>query len=457
MRRERRRRAMPIPVNIITGALGVGKTTTIRHLISKRPPGERWAIVVNEFGALGIDGAVLDTAGGVGASTSGGGGGGGGEGADGGVTVREVAGGCMCCALSAPFTVAVTQILRRVKPDRLLIEPSGLGHPGGLFDALSGEHLGKALDLRATVALVDMTEVAQRGELFMCETFNDQVNCADVVVGAKADVATDADQEAFRRWATTELYPPRAHVTTIAHGALPLEVLDQECIVPILCVPILGNEEEQHEHEHEHEEEEEEEAKEQSEKQQQKKTNTDINKSGGFGATAMRLGPLGATLPIPAKLTPGKPHRVLGGTKEYTTAGWVFSRDEVFVRPKLHALLQSLASEARVKRFKGVLRVGTEWVMPLVDTAKGGDNEVSLEPIAYRRDSRLEVIVMAAGEGDGEGEGEEGVVKTGGGEEEDDKATVAGVECAGRAAAACDWDALEAAIKAAIKPPKKGC
>ena len=215
---------MPIPVNIITGVLGVGKTTAIQHLMSQRPPHEKWAIVVNEFGALGIDGAVLDTAGGLAAASGGGGG-------DGGVVVREVAGGCLCCAVAAPFTVAVTQVLfiglplssvhlnpalvgrvsafhaiplfpplsktktrrhrsstpsllppfpqpqpslslnhaqvlRRAKPDRLLIEPSGMGHPGGLFDALSGEHLGKALELRATVALVDMTEVAQRGELF---------------------------------------------------------------------------------------------------------------------------------------------------------------------------------------------------------------------------------------------------------------------------------------------------
>jgi hypothetical protein len=52
--------------------------------------------------------------------------------------VREVAGGCLCCAVAAPFTVAVTQVLRRAKPDRLFIEPSGMGHPGGLFDSLSG-------------------------------------------------------------------------------------------------------------------------------------------------------------------------------------------------------------------------------------------------------------------------------------------------------------------------------
>jgi G3E family GTPase len=147
-----------IPVNIITGVLGVGKTTAIRHLLSQRPPNEKWAVVVNEFGALGIDGALLDTAAGIadadvaGTSTTGGG--------DGGVVVREVAGGCLCCAVAAPFTVAVTQVLRRAKPDRLLIEPSGMGHPGGLFDALSGEFLRGALELRATIALVDVAVVS---------------------------------------------------------------------------------------------------------------------------------------------------------------------------------------------------------------------------------------------------------------------------------------------------------
>ena len=211
---------MTIPVNIITGVLGVGKTTAIRHLISQRPPNERWAIVVNEFGALGIDGAILDTAGGL----SKGDGGGSSKG-DGGVIIREVAGGCLCCAVAAPFTVAVTQLLRRAKPDRLIIEPSGLGHPGRVHDALQDEHLGKVLRIAATIALVDMTQVARGGALVESEAFEDQVNCADVVVGAKGDVATAADQCRFTDWAQT-LYPPKLAVHVIARGELAVDVLD---------------------------------------------------------------------------------------------------------------------------------------------------------------------------------------------------------------------------------------
>eukprot|EP00959_Pyramimonas_sp_CCMP1952_P103787 2170113-Pyramimonas_sp.AAC.1 len=95
-----------IPVNIITGSLGVGKTTAIRALLERRPQGEKWAVLVNEFGALGIDGALISSAGSD----------------DGGITVREVAGGCMCCANGLPLTVTIAQVSPK----------NGLGrHPGG--------------------------------------------------------------------------------------------------------------------------------------------------------------------------------------------------------------------------------------------------------------------------------------------------------------------------------------
>ena len=401
---------MPIPVNIITGVLGVGKTTAIRHLLSLRPPHEKWAIVVNEFGALGIDGAVLDTAGGLHADAA--------ETGP-GVVVREVAGGCLCCAVSAPFTVAVTQLLRRAKPDRLLIEPSGLGHPTGLFDALAGEHLGKTLEIRATIALVDVSEVGRRGELFESEAFHDQVQCADAVVGTKADVAGEEDVEAFRRWAEHELYPAKSRVDVIAHGRLPLETLD------IACGPTLPR--------HEHRE-----HRARRERDMEEAAKAESGGGGGFGV-GTAVGPLGRT-PMPTAVAPGKAHRVLGGTEEFKTAGWVFSREDVFVRPKLKVLFEALAAEPRVKRVKGVMRVGADWVMPTFETGELGMSSVKLEPIAYRRDSRLEVIVMASTSAGGNED-----IGVGVGEEEG---------CPGRAAAACDWDALEAAIKAAMKPPK---
>lgn len=108
---------LPVPVNIITGDLGTGKTTLIAQLLQHaRPPGERWAVLINEFGALGIDGALVqadapgdgagpEAAGSAAAARSGGGGGG-------SVVIRELAGGCMCCALSGPMSAAIATLVR---------------------------------------------------------------------------------------------------------------------------------------------------------------------------------------------------------------------------------------------------------------------------------------------------------------------------------------------------------
>ena len=414
-----------IPVNIITGVLGVGKTTAIRHLLSQRPPNEKWAVVVNEFGALGIDGALLDTAAGIadadvaGTSTTGGG--------DGGVVVREVAGGCLCCAVAAPFTVAVTQVLRRAKPDRLLIEPSGMGHPGGLFDALSGEFLRGALELRATIALVDVAVVSsdetKNAELFASEAFRDQVHCADVVVGTKADLASPESAASFREWAAT-LYPKKAFVDVVERGKLPIATLDVPVGSVLLCAPVLDS---------------------------AHKKARDVRLAETSDVSLKENDDERKNKNLSTRV--GAPRRVVGGDDAFETAGFAFHRDEVFVRPRLLALFESLHSHPSVVRCKGVVRVGKEWVAP----AFCGQQRVALEPVAYRRDSRVEVIVkrnagIDADADDAAAAPADAPNEAGPAGDEVD----ASVRSAGRAAATRDWDALERAIKAAVKPPRVG-
>ena len=84
-----------VPTNIITGALGVGKTTQILKLLEEKPNSERWAVLVNEFGEIGIDGSLLETG-------------------RKGVFIREVPGGCMCCTSGLPMHIALNQLLRPV-------------------------------------------------------------------------------------------------------------------------------------------------------------------------------------------------------------------------------------------------------------------------------------------------------------------------------------------------------
>ncbi len=106
-----------IPTHVIAGPLGAGKTTLIKQLIQQRPTHQRWAILVNEFGQVGLDAALLSTA-------------------DDGIAIGEVAGGCLCCVNGAPFQIGLARLLRKARPDRIFIEPSGLGHPLALLQQL---------------------------------------------------------------------------------------------------------------------------------------------------------------------------------------------------------------------------------------------------------------------------------------------------------------------------------
>jgi hypothetical protein len=120
--------------NLITGFLGSGKTTSILHLLAQKPADEKWAVLVNEFGEVGIDGALL---------------------ADSGALLKEIPGGCMCCVNGLPMQVGLNTLLRQGKPDRLLIEPTGLGHPKQILDILTAAVYEPWIDLRATLCILD--------------------------------------------------------------------------------------------------------------------------------------------------------------------------------------------------------------------------------------------------------------------------------------------------------------
>src|SRR5947208_3289010 len=138
---------MGVPVNLFTGFLGVGKTTAVIDLLGRKPAAEKWAVLVNEYGEVGIDAALIEGSGPEGVTVRE-------VGGPEGVTVREVGGGCVCCATAPYLPVALHFLLVDAKPDRLLIETTGLGHPAKLLDTLREKYRGR-LDLRATVGLVD--------------------------------------------------------------------------------------------------------------------------------------------------------------------------------------------------------------------------------------------------------------------------------------------------------------
>ncbi|RBH58546.1 MULTISPECIES: CobW-like GTP-binding protein [Pseudomonas] len=130
-----------IPTHVIAGPLGAGKTSLIRQLLAQKPEGERWAVLINEFGQIGLDAALL---------TQG----------DDGIALGEVAGGCVCCVNGAPFQVGLTRLLRKARPDRLLIEPSGLGHPVQILRQLAEAPWLGVLALQPCVLVLDARALA---------------------------------------------------------------------------------------------------------------------------------------------------------------------------------------------------------------------------------------------------------------------------------------------------------
>lgn len=160
-----------VPTNIITGFLGVGKSSAILHLLSNKPKQESWAILINEFGEVGIDGSLFE----------------GQYSQQQGIFIREVPGGCMCCAAGLPMQIALNQLLSRAKPDRLLIEPTGLGHPKEVLQILSSDYYQEILSLQKILTLVDARKLTDE-RYTQHKTFNQQIAIADIIVANKQDL-----------------------------------------------------------------------------------------------------------------------------------------------------------------------------------------------------------------------------------------------------------------------------
>ncbi|MCZ4337545.1 CobW family GTP-binding protein [Shewanella colwelliana] len=197
----------PIPTTIITGFLGVGKTTFIKYLLKHKPENEVWAVLVNEFGEIGIDASLMDNQ-------------------ESGVQIKEVAGGCLCCAAGVPTQVAVTQLIAKAKPDRLLIEPTGLGHPKAIVEVLRQPHFEQVITLQSTLCLVDARK-SNDDRYRDHETFNQQIEIADLIIASKSDLADDNQREQLaqllqEKTLTTPVWP-----VTLLAGADSRELYDE--------------------------------------------------------------------------------------------------------------------------------------------------------------------------------------------------------------------------------------
>jgi G3E family GTPase len=191
-----------VPTNIITGFLGVGKTSAILNLLKDKPENERWAVLVNEFGEIGIDGSLFS----------------GQHSENSGVFIKEVPGGCMCCVAGLPMQVALNELLSRAKPDRLLIEPTGLGHPLEILEILSDKFYKQILQVEKIVTLVDARKVSDE-RYTNHDTFNQQIMIADLVVGNKYDLYQTGDLENLRGY-VQKIHSREVEVSSTQQGRI---------------------------------------------------------------------------------------------------------------------------------------------------------------------------------------------------------------------------------------------
>ena len=220
-------------VDIISGFLGAGKTTFIKKLLAEALSGEKVVLIENEFGEIGIDGGFLK---------------------DSGIEVREMNSGCICCSLVGDFASSLKEILTKYTPDRVIIEPSGVGKLSDVMRAVADVEEELPVAGNSAVTLVDVKKAKLYIKNFG-EFFNDQVQYAKTIVLSRTDVADQKKiDEAIQL--IREINKDATIITT------PLADLSGEKLLEILEHPIDLKAElfeelaEEHEHHHHHDEEE---------------------------------------------------------------------------------------------------------------------------------------------------------------------------------------------------------
>lgn len=215
-----------VKIDIISGFLGAGKTTLIKQLLKDGFQGEQVVLIENEFGEIGIDGGFLKEA---------------------GIQIREMNSGCICCSLVGDFGTSLKEVVTKYNPDRILIEPSGVGKLSDVIKAVQGVQDEVDIKLNSYTTVVD----AKKCKMYMKnfgEFFDNQIQYAGAIIMSRTDIATEKKvQESLEL--LRSLNKDAAIITT------PIENLDGKKLVEVMEHPVSLEQEmleEEHEHHHHH-------------------------------------------------------------------------------------------------------------------------------------------------------------------------------------------------------------
>ena len=191
-------------IDIVSGFLGAGKTTFIKRVL-EIVKNEKTVLIENEFGEVGIDGGFLE---------------------DSGIEIKEMNSGCICCSLVGDFTSSLKEILEKYEPQRVIIEPSGVGKLSDVMKAVELVESKLKIEPGKSVTVVDASKCKMYAKNFG-EFFNNQIQYADIIVLSRTDIA-DEKKQAKAVEIVREINPTAKIITT------PLKQLDNEQIFEIL-------------------------------------------------------------------------------------------------------------------------------------------------------------------------------------------------------------------------------
>ena len=304
----------PTPVTLVTGLLGSGKTSLIKHLLAHKPPQARWVLIINEFGDIGIDGAVLseqDT------------------------PLFEVNGGCICCSAQANLAQALNKVSQLESLDRLIIEPTGLGHPAQIIDLLKGHPSAQNFKLQNSFCVINLAnfdlERYQKSAVL-----RDQISLADYLVLNKTDLVSTQQLEQSEAFLKS-LRPVKTAIIPTQQAKIDLNWLDQTPTRPgfsLLQAPVHQ---------------------------------TAITQTHEANSHLPEV--------IRAQIQVGS----------VSSVGWVFTPSVLFMRPAVKQWFDT--PPPGLVRAKGLLRMGKQW-----QQLNWVDGQFSLEEQAWRADSRLELL-----------------------------------------------------------------
>ena len=216
-------------IDIISGFLGAGKTTLIKKLLGDALKGQQVVLIENEFGEIGIDGGFLK---------------------DAGIEIREMNSGCICCSLVGDFGAALKDVITKYHPDRIIIEPSGVGKLSDVIKAVDGVEKEAGVALNSATTVVDVMKCKMYLRNFG-EFFENQVKSAGTIILSRTDKADTEKVEAAVKM-LRELNP-EAHIITT-----PVEVLGGKKVLDTMEGAIINlaqvEGEEHHHHHHDHDE-----------------------------------------------------------------------------------------------------------------------------------------------------------------------------------------------------------